>query len=245
MSHHKKVHLFFLFKVSQFTFLCDSMTTAQTPLVRTLDVPLRIYDVLTGEYVEKTVRFDAKKSRTGDWYDLTLEAQRLGKRQNHSNEWFLGRQYLEHDNPKAERDFIEGPLEWTGTVLDYDREEIQEGLILNPDKSIASVGTRLGRKEGILLPDKSGYVKDFHQKYMGTMSQIWGVEDPMRGLPDYAYLYVTPNGFRPVVRGGWFLLRRDYRRVSANAGCAAADRRFAARFVSDTAPEPMQAKEAE
>lgn len=212
------------------------MTTATA---QTLEIPLSIYDVASGGIRSLTLYFDAKKSRTGDWYDLMLEAQRQGKRFAYSSEWFNGRRYLEQNNPQAEEDFITGVSEWTGTVLDYEQGALLEGITLDPDKSIASVKTRLGKKEGILLPPQSAYVKDLDDKYMALAIHLWGVQDPKRELPDYAYLYVS-HGFRPVVRGGWGWDRRDYGRVGAGAGYGAAGGGFAARFVSETKPVELQ-----
>jgi hypothetical protein len=183
-----------------------------------------------------------------------LDAQSKGRRLPASAEWYLGRSYLQIHNPEAEEDFITGPREWTGTVLDYDRDQILEGITLKPNGDIANVKTRLGKKEGFKIPDESKYVKDIPERYMKTIAHIWGLQDPKRELPDYAFLYVpsSKSGFRPVVRGGdWFLHYRDDGRVDANASFDAAVRGFAARYVSETPTiiteitRPAEVREAE
>lgn len=180
-------------------------------------------------------------SKTGTWYNLTSEAQNSGHRLPTFAEWFLGRRYLEEKHPQEERDFIEGPLEITGTVLDFDNEKLLEGIELSPDGFhflVKSAKTRLGRKEGILLPPVSSYIKDLGEAYMPLASHLWGVADPQRELPDYAYLQIDPTGFKPVVSGGWHN-SDDKRRVSLCAYYGPSYRRFTSRFVSDTKPDGL------
>ncbi len=204
---------------------------------RILNVPLHRYDVLAQDYVDSRPYVASPKSELGNWYQLMLKAQNSGRRLATSAEWFLSRAYLQANRSEEEADFINGPLEWTGTVLDSEREELLEGIELNPDESIKSVNARLGRKEGIVLPGKSAYVKDLGDDHMPLAKHLWGVQDPKRELPDYAYLSIQP-GLRPVVRGRW-PHRRDDGRVDAYANYEASDGRFASRFVSETRPENL------
>ena len=207
-----------------------------------LKIPLRIYDVENG-YRNSELYFAYPKSETGMWHELMLKAQNSGLRLAYSSEWYLARKLLENKHPEYEKDFIEGPSEWTGTVLDYDKEELIEGITLNPDKSIKNVKTKLGKKEGIILPHSSSYIKDMDDKYMPVISQLWGVKNPKRELIDYAYLWVDDSGFRPVVRGDWGWDRCDYGRVDADVNLDAAYWGFAARFVSDKKPKDIITKE--
>ncbi|MBS3053391.1 MAG: hypothetical protein J4469_02710 [Candidatus Aenigmarchaeota archaeon] len=217
-------------------------------------VPLHVYDVAVGGCKPVELYIQSPKSETGNWANRKLAAQKSGVRLAYSSEWFLGRRYLEQKHPQIERDFIEGPFEWTDTVLDFDKEELVEGIILdphipeqeilaNPSAAIKTAKTRLGSREGIYLPHKSAYIKDIPDKHMKLIYYLWGVKDPKKELPDYTYLWIADNvwiadnGFRPVVRGDWGLGHRDGGRVGAGAGCGAACRGFAARFVSENRPE--------
>ena len=203
-----------------------------------LRIPVIAYDAASGRNVSRTLYFDAKKAGYGNWPQTMLEAQARGEMLSKSGQWYRGRQWLENNNPDAERDFITGALEWTRDVLDYNQEALLTVDKLNPDGSIASAIT-FGKKDGFELPPESKYIKDMPDRCMKTISYLWGVENPKRELPDYAYLWVSP-GFRPVVRGARDLDPRDDRRVGANAPYDAGDRRFAARFVSATKPQELE-----
>ncbi len=203
---------------------------------RILRVPLRVYDISTKGYRDSELYVSNPKPTIGTWPEKMLEAQNSGRRSAISAEWFLGRRYLETNRPKEEQDFISGPLEWTGTVLDFSTGELLEGIELNPDGSIKTA-KRLGKKEGVVLPDKSAYVRDLGEEYMPLAQHLWGLEDPKRELPDYTCLWISP-GFRPVVRGGW-AHRHDLRRMDVGADYEASDGRFASRFVSDARPDNL------
>lgn len=165
-----------------------------------------------------------------------LEAQASGKRLAYSSEWFRGRQYLEYNNPEAEKDFITGSLEWTGTVLDFSSDAILEGITLKPDGEIADVKVRLTPVEGFHLPRESGYVRNFDSIYTKTLAHMWGIENPQDNLPSYACLDLEPSGFRPVLRSYGPFGDRERGRVGAGADCDGAAWLFAARFVSETNP---------
>jgi len=213
-----------------------------------LGIPLSVYAVPTG-YEARALYVHARKTKAGTWNELMLEAQNSGCRLPTSAEWYQARSALE--NTEAEKDFLEGPPEWTGTVLDYDKGELLEGIALNSDGTIATVNTRLGREQGIVLPTESGFVRDdpdeeckstirsarvLGEEYAPLVCYLWGVQD-IGELPVYTHLYVQPRGFRHVVRGDWSWPRHDGRRVDADAEYGGADRSFAARFVSETRPE--------
>src|SRR3989344_1021922 len=161
------------------------MATATQPQI--LEIPMRIYNAASGRTEELTLYFDSHKSDIGTWYEKMLGAQESGRRLPTSAEWFLGRGYLQQNNPQAERDFITWAGEWTGTVLDYERGVLLEGITVNPDRTI-DAKIRLGKKEGFQLPQESRYVKDMSDRYMRTIAHLWGIEDPKRDLPDYVYL---------------------------------------------------------
>lgn len=201
---------------------------------RVVKVQLHAYDAGVKSYRDSDLYVHNPKSETGTWQECMLRAQNAGTRLAYSSEWFLARQYLEKNRPEEETDFINGPLEWTGTVLDFEHEELLEGITLNDDTSIKNTTIRLGKKDGIIMPHKNSYVKDFDDRYMLLASHLWGVQDPKRELPDYAYLGIS-HGFRPVVRGGWGNVR-DGGRVCVGAVFGASYRGFASRFVSDARP---------
>jgi len=214
-------------------------TESVAPVKQIFRVPISIYDISAGQYKPIELYIHSPKSEIGSWHDLMWEMQRLGLgvRLAYSSEWFRGRQYLEKNHPEAEKDFIERPCEWTGTVLDFNDETLKEGITLCRDDIIASAKTILGKKQGIILPHENKYIKDLGDEYMPLVRHLWGVEDPKRELPDYAYLWVEPNGFKPVVHGLWDLTHRGDGRVDVNASYDPANRRFAARLVSEKRPK--------
>jgi hypothetical protein len=197
-------------------------------------VPLSVYTVPTG-YEARALYVHARKTKAGTWNELMLEAQNSGCRLPTSAEWYQARSALE--NTEAEKDFLEGPPEWTGTVLDYDKGELLEGITLGPGGEIESA-RRLGAAQGIILPTKNGYIENMPAEYTSLVAHLWGVEPKV--LPGYTYLRVEPTGIRPVVRGYWGWLRHDDRRVNADADRGVADRGFAARFVSDSRPKDTE-----
>jgi len=218
-------------------FLIIMQTGSIAPVKQIFKVPISIYDISAGEYKPIELYIHSPKSEIGEWYELMLMAQNNGLRLAYSSEWFRGRQYMEEKHPEAEKDFIEGPLEWTGTVLDFNDETLNEGIILNPDKTIKTIKTKLGKEQGIILPHESKYIKDLDDTYMPLARHLWGVEDPKRDLPVYAYLLVEPNGFKPVVRGDWRWHYHGNRQVNVDASYDPAHGRFAARLVSEARPE--------
>jgi hypothetical protein len=197
-------------------------------------VPLQIYDISAGGYRPVELYIHSPKSETGGWHELMLMAQDKGLRLAYSSEWFRGRQYLEKQQPEAEKDFIEGPLEWTGTVLDFTDETLKEGITLNPDGTIKNVKKILGKEQGIILPYESKCIKDLDDKYMPLVRHLYGVEDPRRDLSGDAYLWINSNGIRPVVRGSWDVPHPGYGRFYVDARYDPADCGwFAARLVSE------------
>jgi len=198
-------------------------------------VPMRVYDISSGTYRTFTRYFDEQPLDACKWTEQMLKAQGLGRRLSYSNEWSNAQKYLFKHNSEQEQHFID-TIAWTGTVLDFDDETLKEGIILNDDGTIAESRTVLRKKDGILLPHSSEYIKDLDDRYMMLISKLHGLKNPKRDLPDYAYLWVEPNGFRPVVRGHWHWRHRDDGRVDVNANYDPASRSFVARLVDEKRP---------
>jgi len=169
------------------------------------------------------------------WQNQMSKAQRAGKRLSYSNEWSGAQRHYEQSDPHHEEKFVDTAA-WTGTVLDFGDETLKEGIILNPDGTIASAKRVLGQKDKIILPHSSGYVKDMKDGHMPLVAYLHGVKDPKRELPDYAYLWVEFKGIRPAVRGDW-LVGYVGRPVGVNAICGPASRRFAAWQVDEERPK--------
>jgi len=198
-------------------------------------VPLSVYTVPTG-YEARALYVHARKTKAGTWNELMLEAQNSGCRLPTAAEWYIAREFLKQRDPESEKDFIQNVSEWSGTVLDYTRGELLEGITLGPDGEITAVEKRLGREQGIVLPKKSGYVRNLDGIYIPLVHHLWGVED-IEELPEHAYLWVNPTGFTPVVRGRWVHETIDSRRDDVVARYGAEGVSYAARFASETRPE--------
>jgi len=212
-----------------------------------LAVEPRIYDAPTRAYRSNMLYFTSPKELADSWVSAMLMAQRSGLWVPLSAEWYQGRDcVLERYGEAAEKDFVGGAPEWTGTVLDYEHEELLESIrfredvpedeILEDPYSCIKSATRLGAKDGFFLPDKGGEVKALSPRYRKTIQQLWGLGNPEK-LPDHAYLGIYANGFRPVVRGLRDWLGRGGRRVDVAAHFGPASRGFAARFVTDIGPK--------
>ncbi len=199
-------------------------------------MPVRAYDITTGELVSMDRYLHGQQMEADLWQNQMLKAQRTGKRINYSNEWSGAQRYLGQRHPDQELRLVD-TVAWTGTLLDYTDETLKEGITLNEDGTIASAKTTLGKKEKVVLPTSSAYVKDLNDTHMPLISYLQGVKNPKRELPDYAYVWVTPSGIRPVVRGVWPWHGRDGGRVAVYAGCAPAGGRFAAWLVDEKLPE--------
>lgn len=217
-------------------------------------VPLNIYDVSLGGYRQVTLYVRSPKTAEDGWVAQVLNAQRIVECVAGSSEWYQSCSYiLKHYGEEAEKDFVTGPREWTGTVLDFDHEELLEGIRLredmpldevraNPYGAIESIRTRLGREQDIYLPHESKLVKDLPPKYTPLIRQLWGVSD-LEELPDYTFLAVNPSGFQPVVRRDWGWSPRVDWRVDAGAGYGTVGRGFAARLVSEERPQDVLTRE--
>lgn len=170
-----------------------------------------------------------------------LKAHRTGRRICYSNEWSSAQRYYIKRNPEFEARFV-NTVAWTATVLDYTDETLKEGITLNDDGTIAKADTVLGRKDKIVLPYSSAYVKDLPEDCMPLIAYLHGVTNPKRQLPDYALVSVITRGIRPLVRGSvvrglWGLHDRNYWRVSSYAYYAPVDGRFAAWLVDEKLSE--------
>lgn len=201
---------------------------------RVFKVPVRAYDLATGEVTTVDRYFPGQSMSPDTWQNQMLKAHRPRERLSYSNEWSGAQRHYVQSNPEYERQFVEATA-WTGTVLDFGDETLKEGIVLNSDGTIASSGKVLGKKDKILLPHSSAYVKDLSDKHMPLVAYLHGVKDPKRKLPDYAYLWLESRGIKPVVRGGWDVGGRGYRRVDVIAGPA--DWWFAAWQVDEKRPK--------
>lgn len=203
-------------------------------------VPLRVYDLSTGEYRTVTIYHSGSPMGDNAWGNQMLKAQALGKRPSYSREWSGTQRYMKERQPEQELKLVD-TVAWTGTILDFNDGTLKEGITLNDDGSFREVRIVLTGKDGIFLPDESKYVKDLGDEYMGLVSHLHGLKDPKRELPDYAYLWIDPkankDGRNPVVRGRWSILCREDWRVDVKADCDAAGRRFAAWLVDENKPD--------
>jgi hypothetical protein len=216
-------------------------------IMKIIKTPVQIYDIAAGRYMLVELYIHSPKTQTDNWVVHTLKNQGPDACMTSSSEWFRGGQYIEKEHPGEEKDFIEGPPEWTGTALCFDSGELIEGITLDKNKTpenilkdpynaIVSAKTRLGRQDGILLPKKSGYIRNLGEEYTPLIQQLWGIENSAE-LPSHAFLSVTPTGFWPVVRGACSWDHHVSGWVDVYADFDPAARRFAARLVSKTRPE--------
>jgi len=205
---------------------------------RVFKVPVRAYDLSTGEVTTVNRYFAGQPMSPDTWPNQMLKAQNSGKRLSYSNEWSGAQRQYKQSNPKQDEQFI-AEVAWTGTVLDFGDETLKEGIVLNDDGTIASAKKVLGKKDKIVLPPASAYVKDMNDKHMPLIAYLHGVKDPKRELPDYAYLWVESKGIRPAVRGDWFVLNRGNWRVGVLAGFDPVNRRFAAWQVDEERPKDV------
>jgi len=66
------------------------------------------------------------------------------------------------------------------------------------------------------LPLESGYVKEMHTRFSPFRDTIYGMKDSEKTLPDYAFVSITSEGVRNLLRGygGWHY--REDGRVGVN-----------------------------
>ncbi len=198
-------------------------------------VPVQAYDLSTGELVAADRYFSGQPMGADTWINQMLKAQGARKRLAYSNEWSGAQRHYRKTDAEQEKKLVDTAA-WTGTVLDFNDETLKEDIVLNPDGTIASAKT-LGKKDKIVLPHASGYVKDLPDACVRLVAYLHGVANPKRELPDYAYVWVNANGIKPVVRSAWLVGRRDGGRVGVDAGCGPAGGGFAAWQVDEKRPE--------
>lgn len=205
-------------------------------------VPVQTYDV-HNVYTTSPIYFASSPMGDDTWENQMLKAHARGKRISYSREWSGTQRYMKEHQPEQELKLLNTPA-WTGTVLDFNDETLKERISLNPDGSFREARIVLARKDGILLPSESAYVKDLDDKYMPLVAHLHGLRDPKRELPDCAYLWINPKANRgginplvnPLVRGR-SLHDREATRVVVDSYFDVAFRRFAAWLVDEKKPD--------
>lgn len=149
--------------------------------------------------------------------------------------WYQTRLRLEKEMPEVESDFVTGEAEDTSTVLVFLKtgEKYADGLFVQYPVPNAG-GTDSERDEkGIpkarqifqmALPVRNSNVKDMPIELDPFLNTIYGMEDARKRLPDFAYVWVIPEGERRVLRSAWSWPHREDRRVIVRGYWAPADR---------------------
>src|SRR3989338_2162405 len=165
--------------------------------------PIQAYDIATGSVVSVDRYLDGQPLKYDSWTSYMLEAQRAGKRIATSSEWSGVQRYHADRNPEFEERFA-NTVACTGTVIDFDAGILMEGVTINDDGTIKEAKTVLGRKDGIVFPHSSGYIKDLSEACMPVFAYLHGIADPKRELPDIAYssIFSFPSFIGYVGRGG-------------------------------------------
>jgi hypothetical protein len=209
----------------------------ELPNEKIFEVPMQIYNISTGRYETATRYLPEFPKNDLIWKIHVQEAQKSGKWLTTSKEWSAVDRYFAEKEPEQEKRFVY-TIAFTGTVLDYRDNTLKEGVVLNPDGTIASAKTVLGEKEGIYLPHKSEYVKNLDGKHMPLISYLYDIKDPKRELPCNAFLEVEASDLRIIVRGGFCgIYGRDAGRTCISANESPTSWGFAAWFVDETMPE--------
>src|SRR3989344_637312 len=210
-----------------------STTTDITGAKHVFKTPVQAYDLATGQLVSADRYLSGQPMEADYWQNQMLKARRAGRRICYSNEWSGAQRYLREAHQEQELRLADTAA-WTGTLLDFEDETLKEGITLNDDGTIRGARTVLGRKDSIVLPHSSAYVKDLDDVHMPLIAYLHGgVINPKRELHNYAYLWITSNGIRPVVRGYWGFRDRDGRRGNVAADYGPAGRGFAAWVVDE------------
>ncbi len=168
-------------------------------------VPVKSYGVSTDGLVDTERYFEEEPMEPDVWQSQMLAAQRSGRRLCFSSEWSSAQRHYSGSEQEEKLVYIRA---LTGTVLDYEHEELLEGIELrddmpldemreNPLGAVKSVATRLGMRDGIVLPHSNVYVRDLPNKYMKFVAYLHGVKDPKRDLHEGAYIFVERQEASP------------------------------------------------
>lgn len=149
--------------------------------------------------------------------------------------WHQSLSRLEKERPDVEEDFITGESEDTSAVLKFLKvgEKYADGLFIQYP-FVNSDCTDFERDEKrvpkarqiwqMALPVNDSYVHRLPEELDTFVNTLYGMSDARKQLPDYAYVSITPEGERRVLRSDWDWLPREGRRVLAGGDWRPADR---------------------
>lgn len=182
-----------------------------------------------------------------------------------SGEWSRVLESLEKIKPELAESMITGAYEMTATFADYTHgktsgngkqfsgllielpEVKDDGLVAGSDGII-----KARRVFEIPLPIRGDYVKKLVAEAPDLarfFNAIYGKEDAIKTLPDYAYFAIddNPTQIRTLLRGHWYCGGRESRRVYVDGlwGPSDSDERVASRGAVDNARLVCKLNEAE
>jgi hypothetical protein len=215
----------------------DFMST-QTQESKVIKVPLSDVhvwtpsgeEVWTGNVYALKAQKDRKTVTSYSQPHAVDYAGQLGGLVPSSGLWYQARKRLQKENPDVEKDFVTGVLEDTSTLWKYLKigQKFADGLLIqypfaNEDGS-DFVRDEKGIPKGrqiwqMTLPVGDFYINKMPQELATFANTLYGTEDAIGKLPDYAYFWANAGSIKPGVerrafRGCWDWSGRAYGRVS-------------------------------
>ncbi len=163
---------------------------------------------------------------------VIIEAAKRNPRQRimTSGEWYQIREKLQETTPDVEKIMVSGSYERTSTILDFDhgkknkKDKYFDGLLIQIPK-VDDEGNLSVDEKGILkarhlwemaLPLKSDHVNNMPPELDMFIDTIYGMKGVRKELPNYAYISITPEGLRNLLRGDWSWPDHESRRVDVS-----------------------------